>query len=73
MMNLFAPPAAWFCWPSIPYSREPLKKGLAEEIAVSKGFSRINKLRLREKIIYFYSLSGNEALAHAIFYCYTYQ
>jgi hypothetical protein len=29
MMEPFAPPAAWFCWSSIPHPREPLRKGLA--------------------------------------------
>ena len=30
MLEPFAPPAAWFCWLSIPHPREPLGKGLAE-------------------------------------------
>jgi hypothetical protein len=32
MMELFSPPAAWFCWQSIhtALARDPLRKGLAE-------------------------------------------
>jgi hypothetical protein len=30
MMEPFAPPAAWFCWSSIPHPWEPLWKGLAK-------------------------------------------
>jgi hypothetical protein len=54
-MEPFSPPAAWFLWTNIPHPREPLHKGL-EEAAV-EGFFRINKIK--EKIIYFYSLSVN--------------
>ena len=36
MMEPFSPPAAWFCWLSIPHPWEPLWKGLAE--AAVEGF-----------------------------------
>ena len=29
-MEPFAPPAAWFCCPSVPHSRVPLRKGLGK-------------------------------------------
>ena len=52
-MEPFSPPAAWFWWKSVHHPRESTWKGLDE--AADKGLSRINKLK--EKIIYFYSLS----------------
>ena len=36
MMEPFSPPAAWFCWLSISYPQEPLRKGLAK--ATIEGF-----------------------------------
>ena len=55
MMEPFSPPAAWFWWTSVHHPRESKRTGLDKPS--SKGFSRINKLK--EKIIYFYSLSVN--------------
>jgi hypothetical protein len=36
MMDPFSPPAAWFCWPSVPHPRAPLRKGLVK--AAVEGF-----------------------------------
>jgi hypothetical protein len=36
MMELFAPPATWFCQSSTPHPQEPLQKGLAK--AAIDGF-----------------------------------
>ena len=58
MMELFSPPAAWFLWTYIPHYRTPgslFARGWTRP--PSKGFIRINKIK--EKIIYFYSLSVN--------------
>ena len=30
MMEPFAPPVAWFCCPSVPHPRAPLRKGLGK-------------------------------------------
>ncbi len=54
-MEPFSPPAAWFWWTKILHPGSLFARGWARP--PSKGFSRINKLK--EKIIYFYSLSVN--------------
>jgi hypothetical protein len=58
MMEPFSPPAEWFLWTNIPHYRTPgslFARGWTRP--PSKGFIRINKIK--EKIIYFYSLSVN--------------
>jgi hypothetical protein len=54
MMEPFAPPAAWFCWPSVPHPRASLWKGLGKVTFKWFSIKIINK-----KLNYFYCLSVN--------------
>jgi hypothetical protein len=55
MMDPFSAPAAWFLWTNILHPGSLFARGWTRPPL--KGFSRINKIK--EEIIYFYSLSVN--------------